>query len=81
MPLCSVSAQTSGSENVYGIVVGLEQRRHLRLAAEARDALRDVEHEVPALARDEPGGERAHVADRARRRGRATASAPETHRS
>src|SRR5690606_38316837 len=43
--------------------VCVEQRRHLRLAAEAGDALADVEHEVPALAGDEPGRERADVAD------------------
>src|SRR5690606_39103421 len=43
--------------------VRIEERRNLRLAAEAFDALRDVEHEVPALAGDEPLGERAHVTD------------------
>ena len=43
--------------------VRLEQRRNLRLAAEAGDAFGDVEDEVPAPACDEPRGERAHVAD------------------
>ncbi len=63
MPLCSVSAQTSGSENVYATPYASSSAGHLRLAAEAGDTLRDVEDEIPALARHEPRRERTNVAD------------------
>jgi hypothetical protein len=44
-------------------LVGLEERRHLRLAAEARHAFGDVEHEIAPPTGDELGRERAHVTD------------------
>jgi hypothetical protein len=46
-----------------GDVVGIEQRRHLGLAADALEALGDIEDEVPALAGDEPRRQLAHGAD------------------
>ena len=47
--------------------VGVEQRRHLRLARDAVQALGDVEHEIPALARQQPRHQRGQLADPDRR--------------
>ena len=46
-----------------GNIIGVQERRDLRLAAETPEPLGDVEDEVPPLARDEPLRQRPDVAD------------------
>jgi len=46
---------------------GIQERRHLRFAAEAPQPFRNVENEVPAIALYQPAGKGSNVTDAVRR--------------